>query len=118
MLNVALPQEDAHLYRLRVQNALYVFADNILRSGGVLNIVDRGAIATTPEWIEPLRLDTVQSHGEQASPTSLKIDPNIETRPYNPPSGQGVKMAMTLGMSGVLVPEALTGFVSVIARKP
>jgi SAM-dependent methyltransferase len=115
-LNLALRMESADLYRLRVQNNLYVFADTILQSGGVLNIVDRGAIGTTPATISLLTADTVQSHGDQASPTSLQIDEQVETRPYAAPSG-GLKMEATVGSAGIVLADIELGLVSTIARK-
>lgn len=115
-LNSALPTENALLYRLRVQNALYVQAETLLRPGGVLNLIDRGLIATTEDWIERLRQDSVDAHRDQASPTQLVVEAAVNTRPYTPPGG--VKMEATLGTSGTVVPFAIPGFQSVRARKP
>lgn len=116
-LNLALPRESANLYRLRVQNRLYEFADTILQSGGILNIVDRGTIGTTPAAIALLTADAIQSHEDQASSTSLRIDARVDMRRYNAPAG-GLKMQVTLGTSGLVPADVELGLTSTIARKP
>ncbi len=114
--NVELHEDDAPDYRLRVQNGLYVLADEVLRSGGVLNVIDRGTIGLTEEIIEQLRVDKAQSHWEQASATSLRVDYRVNVRAYDPPDG--VPMQLTLGTSGCVLRDVTTGLVSVLARKP
>lgn len=116
-LNLALPRVSAGLYRLHVQNKLYEFADTVLQSDGILNIVDRGTIGTTPAAIEILNADLFRSHEEQASPTSLRVDAMVETRPYKA-SASGVKMEMTVGSSGLVFADIELGLTSIVARKP
>ena len=116
-LNVKLPLRSANQYRLSVQNALYELADVILRSGGVLNIIDRGTIGTTPAATELLRLDVVEAHEEQASPTSLRVESSVHTIAFETPS-YGLQMQATPGTSGLVPADVTTGLISVFATKP
>jgi len=81
-------------YRLQVQNRVYVLADKILRTGGVLHVVDRGEPLTE----EFLRQDHIRGHCEQAEPTSLKFM-SLDWRYYDEPN-KGMKMVQTIGLSG------------------
>ena len=54
-------------YRLQVQNLVYEMSDRVLKPGGVLQVVDRGEPASTPE----LEADFLDAHRDQASVTSL-----------------------------------------------
>lgn len=106
-------------YRLRVQNKTYDLAHQLLRSGGVLHIVDRGE-APTEENEAELTLDTVNAHRDQASTTCLQVDSHsVACIPFEKSSDdQGVRLEKTLGLSGRdpgTVPLALC---SIIARKP
>lgn len=67
-------------YRLRVQNKAYELANRILRTGGVLHIIDRGEIPTT----ENLRNDCLNSHRDQAAAmhTSLEVLDTLEFKEY------------------------------------
>jgi SAM-dependent methyltransferase len=71
--------QSQHMYRLRVQNKLYELADDILRPGGALHIVDR---------IDPLQHsaigEVVEGHRDQASVTSLVVGSH-EIRNYQRP---------------------------------
>ena len=116
--NSALEPDEACEYRLRVQNSVYVFSERILRSGGVLNVVDRSMLPTTPEWIEAVRQDNYGAHKEQASPTSLVVDPHIDSKRYVPPPSVGIQMGVTRGASGIVIPNAVPGLSSVVALKP
>jgi SAM-dependent methyltransferase len=101
-------------YRLCVQNTVYELADQILRPGGVLHIVDRGEPLVT----SLLREDMLNSHRDQASVTNLQVDPNIVDRPYSEPAQVGVKMGLTPGLSGRVTDLTKFALTSVVARKP
>ncbi|WNG45896.1 class I SAM-dependent methyltransferase [Archangium minus] len=117
--NTALEPLPAGAYRLRVQNQVYRLADTVLRTGGILHIVDRAEISSSEKMAELLRLDTQKAHEEQASAfSSLRVDPRIEARPYEPPEKPGVLMGMTPGLSGRIPMSDKTGLVSIISRKP
>lgn len=99
-------------YRLRVQNRCYELAARILRSGGLLQVVDRGEEIAT----EALREDHLQGHREQASVTDLQVL-GINSRPYVEHT-QGVSMVTTAGVSG-RVPNLDKLFMhSVLSKKP
>ena len=59
---------DQSTYRLRVQNRAYELADEVLRPGGMLHIVDR-----TYRNDDEARTTTFESHQEQAEPTRLEV---------------------------------------------
>lgn len=59
---------DQSTYRLRVQNTVYELAEQLLRPGGVLHVVDR-----THRNDEEARRTTLEAHQEQAEPTSLEV---------------------------------------------
>lgn len=61
--------DDQYGYRILVQNATYELADTVLRSEGVLHVVDRGGFVNDERLIDGLR----QSHRDQASVTSLVV---------------------------------------------
>ena len=106
-------------YRLRTQNVVYELADRILRPGGVLHIVDRGPVSSEAN----LENDTeglLECHRDQASVTSLSVDPaSVSRRNFIlPPEETGITMKHK-NESGDFVP--VTGemvFWSVLARKP
>lgn len=82
--------DDPSEYRLFVQNTVYELADELVKSGGVLHVVDR-AFGVTPAMID----DWLRSHRDQATGTSLAVEP-IESRPYREASADG---AMGMGIS-------------------
>ncbi len=111
--NIAgLEIQSTHEYRLRVENRVYVLADRVLRSGGILHVVGRGEFPSTEE----LKRDFEDSHREQASVTSLQVQ-FFEYIPYTEMGrGSGIPMIMTPGTSG-RIPDAsnlaLHSFVSI-----
>lgn len=116
-LNTSLTKDDAGTYRLRVQNALYLLADRILRPGGLLHTVDRRNIPVSNTDYEIAIADLHRSHSEQAEDTSLQVDANITHRPYAPAKAPGVPMGLTPGLSGYTPKSEAIGLFSVIARK-
>lgn len=100
-------------YRLRVQNNVYLIADQFLRPGGILHCVDRG------EALGAIgKADCFAAHTEQATPTSLVVE-SVEERLYSPPEG-GVEMQLSPGLLG-RVPDENTmrpALVSIVARRP
>jgi SAM-dependent methyltransferase len=100
-------------HRLYVQNATYVLADSILRSGGVLQVGDRRVAPDSPL----LRADVQRSHEHQASVTSLHVK-SLTYRLYDEPDSGRTPMRLTPGTSG-LVPVAFQiAVVSIISEKP
>jgi len=101
------------LYRLQVQNRVYELADSILRPGGILHVVDRGTMPSDEEKKRSL----LESHREQASPTSLVVE-SADWRPvesFDTPGG--VKMEPG-EVSRKDPPERVEwAFESVISRK-
>lgn len=96
-------------HRLFVQNTVYELADCVLRSGGWLQVCDRGQKPTTGALVE----DVLAAHRDQASVTSLVVQA-LEHRPYEQPDGVG--MVVSPGTSGL--PERLeTSFVVVRSEK-
>ena len=102
------------MYRLTVQNRVYELADELLRPGGVLQIVDRGE---APESAL-LRTDCLNAHRDQASVTSLQVE-SLEYRLYEDPhQSGGLEIGLSLGKSGRMPNEFKMALVSVISRKP
>lgn len=80
----------AYEHRIFVQNRVYEIADRILRSGGVLSVIDRAQTPTTQEMIDTV----LQHHREQASVTSLVVQP-VEHTPHVESEQQGAMRMMT-----------------------
>lgn len=99
-------------YRLKVQNKAFKFADKILRSGGVLQVVDRGELPEEDFLIE----DCIRSYKDQASVTDLEFE-NLNSIEYQEPD-RGIKMELTLGESGRVPENYKLGLTSVIFKKP
>jgi len=66
-------------YRLRVQNAFYDFAGNILRPTGLLHIVDRLGSDSRDQ-----RESIAEAHREQASLSPSMTIEELDVRPYAP----------------------------------
>ena len=99
---------DTH-YRLKIQNRAYDIADEILRSGGVLNVIDRGI-----NNMDDFLLNWQKNHEDQASTTSLQV-----TRPVLCPyedTTNGIAMANN-GLPMDTAPGQLV-FVSTCSIKP
>ncbi|KTT15080.1 class I SAM-dependent methyltransferase [Pseudomonas putida] len=77
-------------HRIFVQNRVYEIADRILRSGGVLSVIDRAQTPTTQDMVDKL----LQHHREQASVTSLVVQP-VEHTPHVESEQQGAMRMMT-----------------------
>jgi SAM-dependent methyltransferase len=100
--------QDSHDYRLIVQNKVYAFADKLLRSGGVLQIVDR---CQSPNTSEEKR-EHLLGHQDQASPTKLTVK-SLEFTEYAESSEiDAVPMVSTRA-----VPRARTALISIISQK-
>lgn len=80
----------AYEHRIFVQNRVYEIADRILRSGGVLSVIDRAQTPTTQDMVDTL----LQHHREQASVTSLVVQP-VEHTPHAESEQQGAMRMMT-----------------------
>lgn len=100
-------------YRLYVQNKTYEFAAELLRSGGILHIVDRGEVPAT----EKLRESFLDSHREQAKSTNLEVL-DLNHRLYTDLVRKGVRMVITYGTSGRVGDMSQLAMLSVRSRKP
>ncbi len=80
-------------HRIFVQNRVYEIADRILRSGGVLSVIDRAQTPTTQDMVDKL----LQHHREQASVTSLVVQP-VEHTPHVESEQQGAMRMMTTNL--------------------
>jgi len=101
-------------YRLKTQNIVYETADNILRSGGVLHVVDRGEV---PES-ELLQKDFFQSHQDQASVTSLEVQ-SLDWIEYKETESQNaIEMVVAIPISGRNPKLDKLALQSVISLKP
>ncbi len=106
--------QDPGEYRLHVQNKTYELAGRILRTGGILQVVDRGKIPGD----DVLNENVLESHRAQASGTGLEIF-RLTSRPYDElTEGRGIKMRLTVGTSGTIPSNVQWGITSVLARKP
>lgn len=101
-------------YRLRVQNKVYQLADEILRPGGVLQVVDRGE----PPDTDVLKNDIIRAHREQASSTSLEFV-DLQYREYSEASESGsIVMEITPGLLSTESNSSRMAMVSIISKKP
>jgi len=100
-------------YRLLIQNKIYELADRILKSKGVLQIVDR----TEPPSSEALKQDFINTHNDQASVTSLVVY-DLDYMIYYEPNAQSrIAMQKTLGTSGRNPDLSQTAMTSILSRK-
>lgn len=88
-------------YRVFVQNEVYEIADKILRSNGVLHIVDRGQELTGENEKDEL----VGSHRDQASVTNLVVQSTVESREYEDPNN-GYDVGMVANVDDKVVRAA------------
>ncbi|RAR61565.1 methyltransferase family protein [Onishia taeanensis] len=88
-------------YRIFVQNEVYEIADKILRSNGILHIVDRGKeLAGKNE-----KDDLIESHRDQASVTNLVVQSAVESREYEDPNN-GYDVGMVTNVDDKIVQAA------------
>ena len=100
-------------YRLRVQNSVYAQADRLLKTGGVLQIVDRGEVPKTQLLID----DTLNAHRDQASVTSLTVT-ELKFMEYQEPITQiRVAMQPSPGTSGRVPDLTQTAMTSVLSTR-
>lgn len=100
-------------HRLYVQNNVYELADRILKSGGVLQVVDRTEAPTTDE----MRDDFLRAHRDQASVTGLQVT-DLEYLIYEEPQLQRTPMVFTPGTSGRIPTQFQTAITSIVSLKP
>lgn len=101
-------------HRIFVQNKVYEMADEILRPGGILNVVDRSQMPNT----EKLERDLLDAHREQASVTSLQVQGVQSIAHVETLSPQGMRMMMTLPGGQGPTEAPIPALVSVTAIKP
>lgn len=100
-------------YRLHVQNRVYRLADQLLKPGGVLQVVDRGE----PPRGNDLREDCLSSHSEQARLTSMEVK-HLDSRVYDElAGGKRIEMEDSLGSSGRRRESSDLAITSVISLK-
>ena len=108
---------DPSEYRLIVQNRVYEMAERVLRPGGVLHVVDRGR-EPTKENVQAMVESQLDGHRDQASTTSLRVDPNIQYRVYEPPpENTGISM-QAADTSSFEFNSNRMAFWSIASRKP
>ncbi|MEX2490757.1 MAG: methyltransferase [Nitrospirales bacterium] len=101
-------------YRLAVQNGIYELADQILKPGGLLQIIDRGE----PLASDYLLHDCIDAHKDQASVTSLQVQ-TPTYRLYSESARSDSKhMETTLGTSGENRELTELAIISVTSIKP
>jgi hypothetical protein len=100
-------------YRLNVQNVIYRLSEHILKSGGVLQIVDRGELPST----ELLRNSKLDSHREQATlANGTMVVQSLDYREYaEEQGGNRIRMEITAPISGKASSEFKTALTSVIS---
>jgi len=104
-------------YRLYIQNKVYVLADKLLRSDGILNIVDRHALPENLLLLPSLYEGIMRSHEDQASVTSLEVI-GVKLREYEEPSSnEAIQMVITPGLLGTMENMDRTSFVSITSKK-
>jgi hypothetical protein len=106
-------------FRLRTQNIAYQLADLILRPGGVVHIIDRSLVPTEANLDSDVQ-GLLDCHRDQASVTSLVVDPNsVAIRRYVQPAedtGIVMKREEETGVSQTEAGEM--AFCSILATKP
>jgi SAM-dependent methyltransferase len=101
-------------YRLHVQNTVYELADEILRPGGKLHIVDR----TQEPDRDDIKTEFFNTHKDQASVTSLIVD-TLEYVVYEEPNDENkLEMCVTVPLSGIIPTHNKRAFTSIISHKP
>ena len=101
-------------HRLYVQNATYELADEVLRTGGVLQVSDRGEMPDT----DILREDFLASHRDQASVTSLEVQSHsLACRPYSQPNARRTPMSLIPGTSRRMPIAPQLAVLSIISQK-
>lgn len=108
------PTTPAH-YRILTQNRVYEVADEILSSGKILHIVDRGGLLT-PEQRNAL----IQCHQDQASVTRLKVlADSIRSIEYSEPVEEdAMQMYFTNQATGELIESPNKYFHSIQSVMP
>lgn len=101
-------------YRLKNQNIIYEIAEYLLRSGGILHIVDRGEVPDS----KLLQDDFLNSHKEQASVTSLEVT-RLDWREYEEPNRtEAIQMVVAPPLSGRVPNLEKLALQSITAIKP
>ena len=101
-------------YRLIVQNRVYEVSEVLLRSGGILNIVDRAEVPDRDE----IREDFLNAHRDQASVTCLVVE-DLKYRIYEETEADNkVEMCITTPLSGREPKFDKMALISVTSHKP
>lgn len=102
-------------HRIFVQNNVYELSDHVLRSGGLLNVIDRGQTPDTPF----LKRAILDGHRDQASVTSLQVE-HLEHTRYIETREKGAMAMLHTAPVPSAVPNApvTMSLISVTSRKP
>jgi len=99
-----------HEYRLSVQNPTFELASRVLRSGGILNIIDRGKPDNSSLFLQCRR--------EQASPTGLLVDERTDVRQFDKVQGGAGMCQMYDGVNIQPVIDEKMFFLSTVCKMP
>ncbi len=102
-------------HRIFVQNSVYELADEVLRPGGLLSVIDRGQ---TPDT-DALKHAILDGHRDQASVTSLQVE-KLEHTPYMQTHEEGAMgMQLTAPVASAVPTGPVTlSLTAVTSRKP
>ncbi len=102
-------------HRIFVQNNVYELSDHVLRSGGLLSVIDRGQIPDTPF----LKRAILDGHRDQASVTSLQVEHLEHTRYVETRERGAMAMRRTASVPSTVPAGHVTlSLISVTSRKP
>lgn len=102
-------------HRIFVQNNVYELSDHVLRSGGLLSVIDRGQTPDTPF----LKRAILDGHRDQASVTSLQVEHLEHTRYVVSRDRGAMGMLHTAPVPSAVPTGPITlSLISVTSRKP
>ncbi|WP_144524336.1 hypothetical protein [Bacillus thuringiensis] len=114
-MNEVVQSEMPGMYRLETQNRVYEIADDFLRPGGILNIVDR---VQTPK-AESDKQSFFESHQDQASVTTLNVETiNFKQIDFKKVTKKGIEMGLSLGPEAQIPEQIDMSLISISALKP
>jgi SAM-dependent methyltransferase len=99
-------------HRLYAQNNVYELACKLLKSGGVLQVVDRSEAPTS----ELLKNECLKAHRDQASVTTLEVQ-KLEYLTYDDPNDAQSTLKLTIGLAGSTFHAILKWLLSQFYRK-
>jgi len=103
----------SYQYRHYIQKKTCEIADDILRPGGVLQVVNRGLVPDTEE----IRNNVIDVLKEMASETSLCVS-DFTYREYEEPKARGISMTRDPSAEELLPDDGRRAMFSTILKKP